>query len=124
MSDYTKGGYTKTGKKVKSIYDGRADLTYNKVYDVFIDNRGDEFIIDDIGDKRYWSFSYDDYYELVSDVANTVDTANNINDNTKTKPKFKTGKKVKSIYDGRADLTYNKFITSVVNEHIINLIIS
>ena len=92
MSDYTK-----TSKKVKSIYDGRVDLTYNEVYDVFIDNKGDEFIIDDIGDKRYWGFSYDDCYELVDDVANAVDTANNINDNTKTKPKFKVGDKVKVV---------------------------
>ena len=97
MSNNTKSGYTKTGKKVKSIYDGRADLTYNKVYDVFIDNKGDEFIIDDVGDKRYWSISDDDYYELVDDVANTVDTNNNINDNTKTKPKFKVGDKVKVV---------------------------
>ena len=44
MSDYTK-----TSKKVKSIYDGRVDLTRNDVYDVFIDNKGDEFIIDDAG---------------------------------------------------------------------------
>ena len=69
MSDGTKSGYTKTGKKVKSIYDGRFDLTYNGVYDVFIDNRG-EFIIDDVGDKRYWINAYDDYYELVYDVDN------------------------------------------------------
>ena len=62
--------YTKTGKKVKSIYDGRFDLTYNGVYDVFIDNKGDEFIIDDVGDKRYWINAYDDYYELVYDVDN------------------------------------------------------
>ena len=61
---------SKAGKKVKSIYDGRVDLTYNKVYDVFIDNKGDEFIIDDVGDKRYWSISDDDYYELVEDDAN------------------------------------------------------
>ena len=97
MSNGTKSGYTKTGKRVKSVYDGRTDLTYNKVYDVFIDNKGDEFIIDDVGDSRYWSISDDDYYELVYDVANTVDTANNINDNTKTKPKFKVGDKVKVV---------------------------
>ena len=78
MSDYTK-----TGKKVKSIYDGRFDLTYNGVYDVFIDNKGDEFIIDDVGDTRYWSISDDDYYELVYD--------------NKTKPKFKVGDKVKVV---------------------------
>ena len=92
MSDGTKSGYTKTGKKVKSIYDGRVDLTYNGAYDVFIDNKGDEFIIDDVGDSRYWSISDDDYYELVYDVANT---ANNIND--ETKPKFKVGDKVKVV---------------------------
>ena len=94
MSDYTK-----TGKKVKSINSDHVDLTYNKVYDVFIDNEGDEFIIDDVGDSC-WSISDDDYYELVYDVANTVDTvdtANNINDNTKTKPKFNIGDKVKVV---------------------------
>ena len=94
MNDGTKSGYTKTGKKVKSIYDGRADLTYNKVYDVFIDNKGDEFIIDDVGDTRYWS---NDYYELVYDVANTVDTTNDIRDTNETKPKFKVGDKVKVV---------------------------
>ena len=73
---------SKAGKKVKSIYDGRVDLTYNEVYDVFIDNKGDEFIIDDVGDKRYWGFSYDDCYELVSD---TVDT---VNDNNTTDKKY------------------------------------
>ena len=70
MSDGTKSEYTKTGKKVKSIYAYRIDLTYNKVYDVFIDNKGNEFIIDDVGGSRYWSISDDDYYELVDDVAN------------------------------------------------------
>ena len=49
MSDYTK-----TGKKVKSIYGGHVDLTRNEVYDVFIDNKGDEFIIDDAGNYRDW----------------------------------------------------------------------
>ena len=78
MSDYTK-----TSKKVKSIYDGRVDLTYNEVYDVFIDNKGDEFIIDDVGDKRYWSIYDDDYYELVED--------------NETKLKFKVGDKVKVV---------------------------
>ena len=97
MSDYTKSGCTNTGKKVKSIYDGRVDLTYNEVYDVFIDNKGDEFIIDDIGDKRYWSISDDDYYELVDDVSNTVDTVDTVNANDETKPKFKVGDKVKVV---------------------------
>ena len=76
MSDYTKSGYTKTGKKVKSIYDGRTDLTYNEIYNVFIDSDGGEFIIDDVGDKRYWSISDDDYYELVDDVAEATNTTN------------------------------------------------
>lgn len=83
MSDGTKSGYTKTGKKVKSICGCRVDLTYNGVYDVFIDNKGDEFIIDDIGDKRYWSISDDDYYELVED--------------NETRHKFKVGDKVKVV---------------------------
>ena len=91
MSDGTKSSYTKTGKKVKSICDGRVDLTYNGVYDVFIDNKGDEFIIDDVGDKRYWSISDDDCYELVEDVSNEV------NDTNKPKPKFKVGDKVKVV---------------------------
>lgn len=86
MSDYTK-----TSRKVKSIYDGRVDLTYNEVYDVFIDNKGDEFIIDDVGDKRYWSISDDDYYELVDDVAEATNTTN------ETKLKFKVGDKVKVV---------------------------
>lgn len=96
MRDYIESNYTKTSKKVKSIYDGRVDLTYNEVYDVFIDNKGDEFIIDDVGDKRYWSISDDDYYELVDDVANTIDTPNTATTN-ETKPKFKVGDKVKVV---------------------------
>ena len=91
MSDGTNSGYTKTSKKVKSIYDGRIDLTYNEIYDVFIDNKGDEFIIDDVGDKRYWSISDDDYYELVDDVAE----ANNTTD--ETSPRFKVGDKVRVV---------------------------
>lgn len=83
--------YTKTGKKVKSIYDGRTDLTYNEIYDVFIDSDGDEFIIDGVGDKRYWSISDDDYYELVDDVAEATNTTN------ETKHKFKVGDKVKVV---------------------------
>ena len=83
MSNGTKSDYTDTGKKVKSICGGRADLTYNKIYDVFIDNKGDEFIIDDVGGSRYWSTSDDDYYELVDD--------------NETKRKFKVGDKVKVV---------------------------
>ena len=164
MSDGTKSEYTKTGEKVVCINSNRRNLTYRKVYDVFIDDKGGEFIIDDVGDKRYW-LSDDDYYELVDDnetkrkfkvgdkvkvvdvkqisswtddvkvgyvgvvievnvnvedtpykvkldkcyngwwftdkcielVGDTVDTTNDINDNTKTKPKFKVGDKVKVV---------------------------
>ena len=74
--------YTNTGKKVKRICDG-LDLTHNKVYDVFTD--GDfEFIIDDVGDKRFVdkdNFDFNKWYELVDDVVET----NN---------KFKEGDKV------------------------------
>ena len=97
MSDYTNGNYTKTGKKVKCINSRRIDLTYNKVYDVFIDNKGDEFIIDD---SRYWSISDNDYYELGDDVAEATDNANNVNNVNTTNentPKFKVGDKVKVI---------------------------
>ena len=97
MSNGTKSDYTDTGKKVKSIYAYRIDLTYNEVYDVFIDNKGDEFIIDDVGDKRYWSISDDDYYELVDD---TVVTTNDINNTNEANPKFKVGDKVKVVDDG------------------------
>ena len=105
MSDGTKSEYTKTGKKVKSIYDGRVDLTYNGVYDVFIDNKGDEFIIDDADDSRYWSISDDDYYELVSDDVGYDDGYEEWNrndwyelvDSNETKPKFKVGDKVKVV---------------------------
>ena len=45
MSDYTK-----TGKKVKCINSKRIDLTYKKVYDIFIDVDGEEFVIDESGD--------------------------------------------------------------------------
>ena len=61
MSDYTK-----TGKKVKSIDKYRIDLTYNKVYEVFVDDK-DEFIIDDVGDRRYGGIDDIDWYELVDD---------------------------------------------------------
>ena len=114
MSDYTESNYTKTGKKVKSIYDGRVDLTYNEVYDVFIDNKGDKFIIDDIGDKRYWSISDDDYYELVDDVAMSDGTKSNYT---------KTGKKVMCINSNRRDLTYKKVYDVFTNQDSEDFII-
>ena len=86
MSDYTK-----TGKKVKSIEIDRVDLTYNKVYDVFIDSDEYEFIIDDVGHKRYVFVDNKNSYELVDDVAE----ANNTTD--ETSPRFKVGDKVKVV---------------------------
>ena len=50
--------YTKTGKKVKCIDSGRIDLIYKKVYDVFIDVSGDEFVIDEAGYWRYDSMEF------------------------------------------------------------------
>ena len=84
MSDSTNSGYTKTDKKVKSINYDSIDLTYNEIYDVFIDSDGDKFIIDDVGDKRYGGIDDKNYYELVNDVAE----ANNTTDETKLKFKL------------------------------------
>ena len=77
MSYYTKSDYTKTGKKVKSIRDGRTDLTYNKIYEVFVDIAKDEFIIDDVGDWRYVSMDDSYYYELVDENIIENDTTEN-----------------------------------------------
>lgn len=91
MSDYTESNYTKTGKKVKSIKASRTDLTYNGIYDVFRDNEGDKFIIDDVDERRYIGIDNPTFYESVDDVAE----ANNTTD--ETKPKFKVGDKVKVV---------------------------
>ena len=93
-SGYTKSNYTKTGKKVKSIYEGRVDLTYNGIYEVFIDNEGGRFIIDNVDERRYIGIDNPIFYELVDD---TVDTTNDIRDTNETKPKFKVGDKVKVV---------------------------
>ena len=63
MSDYTNGdhtksNYNKTGKKVKCISSGRTDLIYKKVYDVFTDISGEEFVIDEAGDRCYESMEF------------------------------------------------------------------
>ena len=73
MSDYTNGdhtksSYTKTGKKVKCINSNQRDLTYKKVYDVFTDNGGNEFVIDDVGDKRYESLEFPYWCEVFDDA--------------------------------------------------------
>ena len=88
MSDYTKSNYTKTGKKVKSIKASRTDLTYKGIYDVFRDNEGDKFIIDDVDERRYIGIDNPDFYELVDDTINTTDETN---------LKFKVGDKVKVV---------------------------
>ena len=110
MSDGTKSGYTKTGKKVMCINSNRRDLTYKKVYDVFTTKDSVEFVIDDVGDKRYWSISDDDYYELVDDVSNEV------NDTNKPKPKFKVGDKVYVGMTGRIAQ-----VTEIIDDDVVSV---
>ena len=94
MSDYTKS-YTKTGKKVKCINSNRIDLIYKKVYNVFIDDNGEEFVIDEACDWRYDSMEFPSWCEVFDD---TADTTNDINDKAnETKPKFKVCDKVKVV---------------------------
>ena len=88
MSDGTKSGYTKTGKKVMCINSNRRDLTYKKVYDVFTTQDSVDFIIDDVGDKRYESLEFPYWCEKSDGM---VDKAN------ETKHKFKVGDKVKVV---------------------------
>ena len=84
----TKSGYTKTGKKVMCINSNRRDLTYKKVYDVFTTQDSVEFVIDDVGDKRYESLEFPYWCEKSDGM---VDKAN------ETKHKFKVGDKVKVV---------------------------
>ena len=77
--------YVKTGKKVKCINSERVDLTYNKVYDVFIDKSGDEFLIDEAGDKRYECLEFPLWREVFDDAPN------------EQKPKLRVGDKVKVV---------------------------
>ena len=88
MSDGTKSGYTKTGKKVMCINSNRRDLTYKKVYDVFTTQDSVDFIIDDVGDKRYESLEFPYWCEKSDGM---VDKAN------ETKHKFKVGDTVKVV---------------------------
>ena len=85
---HTKSSYTKTGKKVKCISSGRTDLIYKKVYDVFVDNGGYEFVIDESCDRLYDSMEFPLWIEVFDGM---VDKAN------ETKPKFKVGDKVKVV---------------------------
>lgn len=91
MSDYTKSDYTKTGKKVKSVNYGSIDLTYNEIYDVFIDSYRYEFIIDNADERRYGHINDTSMYELVDDA---VETTDDIHDTNETNHKFKGGDKV------------------------------
>ena len=88
---------SKTGKKLKSVNCDSIDLTFNEVYDVFIDTDEYEFIIDDVGDKRYVRVDDKNYYELVDDVAEATNTTDDIHDTNETKQKFKVGDKVKIV---------------------------
>ena len=92
MSDYTK-----TGKKVKCINSGKIDLIYKKVYDVFIDVNGEEFVIDEAGDWHYDSMDFPSLLEVFDDVASATNTANTVSTANETKPKFKVGDKVKVV---------------------------
>ena len=86
--------YTKTGKKFKCLYIKCIDLTYKKVYDVFVDNDGYEFVIDESGNRYYDSMEFPCWIEVFDDK---VDTINNVNTTNETKPKFKVGDKVKVV---------------------------
>ena len=96
-SNYTKSSYTKTGKKVKCIDGSQIDLIYKKVYDVFIDVSGDEFIIDEAGDWRYDSMEFPLWCEVFDDVASATDTTDNANTTDENTPKFKVGDKIKVV---------------------------
>ena len=88
MSDSTKSGYTKTGKKVMCINSNRRDLTYKKVYDVFTTKDSVDFIIDDVGDKRYESLEFPYWCEKSDGMVDKVNETNH---------KFKVGDKVKVV---------------------------
>ena len=88
MSDDTKSDYTRTGKKVRCINSNRIDLTYKKVYDVFTTQDSVDFIIDDVGVKRYESLEFPRWCEKSDGM---VDKAN------ETKHKFSVGDKVKVV---------------------------
>ena len=92
--DHTKSNYNKTGKKVKCISSGRTDLIYKKVYDVFVDNGGHEFVIDESCDRLYDSMEFPLWCEVFDD---TADTTNKVNTTNETKLKFKAGDKVKVV---------------------------
>ena len=127
--------YTKTGKKVKCIDSGRIDLIYKKVYDVFIDVNGDEFVIDESGDWRYDSIEFPYWIEIFDGVAeatnttNNVSTANTVSAANETKPKFKVGDTVRMvdiryIYQATSDImnVFDDFIQISLSKFTIPLI--
>lgn len=93
--DYTKSNYTKTGKKVKCINSGRTDIIYKKVYDVFIDVSGDEFVIDEAGDWHYDIMEFPLWCEVFNGDADS--TTNKVNTTNETKLEFKVGDTVKVV---------------------------
>ena len=114
MSDYTNGyhaksSYTKTGKKVKCIGSNRRDLTYKKVYDVFVDNGGYEFVIDESCDRLYDSMEFPLWIEVFDD-----DDDDKGFDSTTSKPQFKVGDKVKVV-----NIYYISQFVNVIN--VINV---
>ena len=84
MSDYVK-----TGKRFMCIDSKRVDLTYKKVYDVFSDKSGYEFLIDEAGDRRYESMEFPLWCEVFDD-----DDYSHF-EVVEQKPKFKVGDVVK-----------------------------
>ena len=82
MSDYTK-----TGKKVKCINTKRTDLTFKKVYDVFVDNDGYEFVIDDSCYRLYDNMEFPFWIEVFDKGFDSITS----------KPQFNIGDKVKVV---------------------------
>ena len=124
MSDYTKSSYTKTGKKVKCISSRRDDLIYKKVYDVFTDKNGYEFVIDEACDWRYGSMEFPLWCEVFDD-------ANIENKTTKSESvfvrKFKVGDKVKVVgidyisqFTGKVNVGDVGVITYVDSDYVVN----
>ena len=112
--DHTKSNYNKTGKKVKCISSGRTDLIYKKVYDVFVDNGGYEFVIDESCDRLYDSMEFPLWIKVFDD---TADTTNKVNTTNETKPKFKVGDKVKVV-----DIEYISTYTNSVRVDDVGVI--
>ena len=86
-SGYTKSEYTKTGEKVMCINSNRRDLTYKKVYDVFVDNDGYKFVIDDSCYRLYDNMEFPFWIEVFDKGFDSITS----------KPQFNVGDKVKVV---------------------------